>query len=218
MSRMVIPADDVSKVREWFKHRGGVLRWHNLEIGAYRPDMITPSRTDYGQGMADTVKPHWSMGNPETLQSCDIDVTTRQPIDLPAEWFPKCIHCKGTGCLQLQAIANDIGETLHTLKTRFVSTQGIVGTDDTVRCHHCYGRGHLVKTVKGRLRRRYWGMECTTQSADRMANRLAKYHKVRLPCVAVPGEPTIGYDWQAIGYGLAEFSFFVESVQPFMME
>jgi hypothetical protein len=210
--KMQIPPEKVGDTRSWFKTRGGVLLWHNLEIGCNRPDMMTPATHEDGKP---GTPPHWSMGNPEPLTPEQIGVRTEVKIPLPAEWFPKCERCpERPGRQMLAPIAairrcsvEELKESLRADVQRFPHMEM---DSDSIKCWGCDGTGHVDRHLRVALRKRYWGYELTEtgkKKADKTAHKLSEIVKDH-----------VQWDWEGIGYGLANIVFYTEKIEPFTLK
>jgi len=210
--KFLVPISDVEKVREWFRQRGGVLRWSNCEIGASRPDIITPALTDEGKPYP---APHWAyMGSGKQITPADLTVTDRQSVDLPLEWFPVCKYCNGSGIRSVAQIAKARGITLAECHKQLAETpplpQGYTPGSPILSCWCCQGTGRVDREIRVAIRKRYWGYDISQtgkQRAGVLARKLGK----------IAGQP-VKWDWQHVGYGLAALTFYTESLAPFTLE
>jgi hypothetical protein len=136
-----IPIADIEKVRMWFRERGGVIHWSNLEIGNYRPEMITPAKTAEGR---DYKNPHWSMGDPITLQPNNINVSTIEILQAPRSMFADCVRCDGTGKRSLLELASIRRESIDELRQQIDTISNLRNVDwtaDSFDCTYCGGTG-----------------------------------------------------------------------------
>ena len=202
MEKFTITQNDLDQVVGWWKANRGIMLWRNLELGSSRNDQITP---------ADGDKPHWSMGSVGEIYPHEIKVEFRTPLELPPKWFPKCENCKGTAKRSIQELADIRKETLkETLELTMRSDWrwGPV-VDGMFPCNYCNGTGHKVEKIKFRVKHQYWGGYTESASGlakcKKMADGLAKHYGVTAP-------EKVEYDWNHIGYGMAEAYFYkVES-------
>lgn len=219
MSKFQVTTQEADKVRNWFKQGRGCVRWSNLEIGASRPDMITPAMpegetlpTNPVDSIDYKLKPHWSMGNPVIMLPTDLEIIDRKPIVEPAEWFPVCERCKGS---KVRTIAEMAGIWHCSLEDAWKASKGDnwhwgeVSDEGTFPCNLCNGTGHQFKPLIVRLKREWWGGYSISNTAklkaDKLAKRLEKHY----------GLTGIRVDWEGYNPGYACIVFYTETVEPF---
>jgi len=202
--RFQIPAEEVDKVRGWFRDRGGVVRWRSLEIGVMRPDQLTPKLSESGEPMG---KPHWAYDDPIELSPDDIDVSDRTDVPSPPEWAPRCKWCNGTGRMPLKDRLERIGRTLEDILANNPGwIQGYDPTDQTEDCHCCGKTGRKGTRPTARIKLNWWGPSLTDASkakADRLAKKLG---------------PDVQWTLEHEGYGLASIRFYRETITPFTLD
>jgi hypothetical protein len=201
-----ISPDKVEMVRDWFKNRGGVLRWTNKDLGnCGAPDKITPAMPDPGETKQ---APGWAyVGESFPVEVEDIGVRTETAVPLPPEWFPVCDRCDGTGCVSVASLAEirkeSPAETLTALRS---DGRAQVLDDNTVRCWCCDGTGHKERYIQVRVKKAPWIgydlFDAGKAKAERTAKKLG---------------PDVKWDWENWGYGLARLRFYRESIVPFTL-
>lgn len=210
MLKFSITPDKVSDVRKWIRDLGGVWLWTNKEIGNNRPDIITPQTDESGNPYG---CPHWAyVGQPKEISETEIVITTITVITIPPQWFPGCQRCNGTGKRSLQSLADIRHETLAELLDQLPTLHIVRNANgETFDCNQCDGTGYCndnyTRKFYAAIRRKYWGLDITETGKERgkrIAKRLSKHY----------GE-TVLFDWSYCGFGLAEFSFFTETIAPF---
>ena len=136
------------KVVSWVKDGRGVRLWKSHDLGAGRPDVITPGDVDE--------KPHWAYCSYHDIGLNDIEFDERHVMAIPPEWFPECRMCKGTGRRSYEALSLIRGQTVAETKREVGSWCEPVDEDHFV-CTYCHGARHEVERFKIRVERKYWG-------------------------------------------------------------
>ena len=76
-TKFTVTQETASKVREWVRSGRGLRLWHSVEIGAQRPEQLTPADV--------TIPPHWAytLDASEIVTPADISMEIRE--DIPGE-------------------------------------------------------------------------------------------------------------------------------------
>lgn len=198
-----IPPSKVEEVREWYRSRGGAIRWVSCELGVSRPEMLTPAETD-GQP---TRPPHWAyVGEPFPVKPEEIGVREETGVTLPVEWFPVCDRCEGTGKVSVASLAKIRKETQKATLTALKSDGRTTLVDDkNVQCWCCDGTGHKERYVQVRVKKHYWGYDLFDAGKEKARKIAAKLG------------PDVKWDWENWGYGLARLRFYREKIEPFTL-
>ena len=76
-TKFTVTQETAPKVREWVRSGRGLRLWHSVEIGAQRPEQLTPADV--------TIPPHWAY----TLEASEIvtpaDISMEILEDIPGE-------------------------------------------------------------------------------------------------------------------------------------
>ena len=108
-----IDAEHADKFRDWIATRGGVLCWHNLEIGGgHSPYVYTPAKTD----AIDTAVPGWRFGDPQLLDPATVQVRTFKAVRsfngrLKKQWWGMWVSDATEK--KAKRLADEIGGTWH---------------------------------------------------------------------------------------------------------
>lgn len=176
---------DVDKVVSWVKEGREIKRWISHDLGAGRPDMMTPG---------DAGSPHWAYPESHPEDPENIVVELRTPIILPREKGTECDRCNGTGKRSVHELAaireESVEETRQHLKTN--SSWGIDDDGDTFNCNMCNGRGYNPEKITFRVKKQFWGgykvSDTGIRKCDEMTEFLKKYYGIQLP-------EDIRWDW-----------------------
>jgi len=199
-----IPPSKVAEVREWYKSRGGAMRWVSKELGVSRPEMLTPAETD-GQP---TRPPHWAyVGESFPVKPEEIGVREETGVTLPVEWFPKCDRCDGTGKVSVASLAKVRKETQEATLAALKSDGRTTLVDaKNIQCWCCDGTGHKERYIQVRVKKAAWIGYDLFDAGKEKARKIAK----KLG-------PDVKWDWENWGYGLARLRFFREKIEPFTL-
>lgn len=198
-----IPPDKVEMVRDWFKNRGGVLRWTNKDLGnCGAPDKITPALPEAGETKQ---APGWAyVGEAFPVTPEDIGVRTETAVPLPPEWFPKCDRCKGTGKRTIAGLAKARKETIEETTAFLNSSMGGTVSGKHFDCWNCNGTGHKERHIRVAVRKKPWiGYDLTDTGKAKARKTAAKLG------------PDVKWDFEHVGYGLAHLRFYREKIEPF---
>lgn len=199
-----IPPEKVEMVRDWFKNRGGVLRWTNKDLGnCGAPDKITPALPEPGETKQ---APGWAyVGESFPVTPEDIGVRTETAVPLPSEWFPTCDRCKGTGKITIASLAKVRKQTqkqlLADLEAKLVHWEW---DGKHIKCWCCDGTGHKERHIRVAVRKKPWIGYDLTDTGKAKARKTAE----KLG-------PDVKWDFEHIGYGLAHLRFYREKIEPF---
>lgn len=138
--------ETADKVLSWVKNGRGIRLWKSHDLGAGRPDTITPG---------DSGSPHWAYPNYSEIQLSDIEYDEKHVLKIPAEWFPVCQKCEGSGLRTYADLAQVRNESIEQVKK--ACNHVIPHDDDHFVCTWCQGDKHDVKRFKIKLERKYWG-------------------------------------------------------------
>ena len=138
--------ETADKVLSWAANGRGIRLWKSHDLGAGRPDMITPG---------DSGSPHWAYPNYAEIQLSDIEYDERNVLPLPCEWFDKCQKCEGSGLRTYAELAQVRNETVDQVKK--ACTHVIPHDEDHFVCTWCQGDRHEVRRFTIRIERKYWG-------------------------------------------------------------
>jgi len=201
-----IGPEKVAEVREWFKNRGGVLRWTNKDLGnCGAPDKITPALPNPGETKQ---APGWAyVGDAFPVKAKEIGVRTVTAVSLPPEWFPKCDRCDGTGKVTVASLAKIRKQSQK--KTRAdLEANGTTFVDRKhIQCWCCNGTGHKERHIRVAVRKAPWIGYDLTETGKEKARKTAK----KLGA-------DVKWDFEHVGYGLAHLKFYREKIEPFTVE
>lgn len=202
-----IAPEKVEEVRDWFKNRGGVLRWTNKDLGnCGAPDKITPALPEEG---ATKQAPGWAyVGDAFPVKPEQIGVRTVTAVPLPPEWFPACDRCGGTGKVTIASLAELRGEDPTVLLTK-LREQGncVILDDEHVQCWNCEGTCHVNRHIRVAVRKAPWIGYDLTETGKEKARKTAK----KLGA-------DVKWDFECVGYGLAHLIFYREKIEPFTVD
>jgi hypothetical protein len=200
-----IPPEKVAEVREWFKSRGGAVRWVNKEIGVNRGDVLTPALVnDKPSGPS-----HWAyVGESFPVKAEEIGVRTETSVPMPVEWFPACDRCGGTGKVTIKSLAKIRKETQKAcLASLKADGRTVVLDSKNIQCWCCDGTGHKERHIQVAVRKKPWIGYDLTDTGKEKARKIAK----KLG-------PDVKWDFECIGYGLAHLKFYREKIEPFTVD
>lgn len=201
-----IAPEKVEMVRDWFKNRGGVLRWTNKDLSnCGAPDKITPAMPEEGETKQ---APGWAyVGDAFPVKPEEIGVRTVTPISLPPEWFPVCDRCDGTGKVSVKSLAKIRKETQKATLAALKSDGRTTLVDDkNIQCWCCDGTGHKERHIQVAVRKAPWIGYDLTETGKAKARKAAK----KL------GDD-VKWDFEHVGYGLAHLKFYREKIEPFTL-
>lgn len=138
--------ETADKVISWVKAGRGIRLWKSHDLGAGRPDVVTPGDSD---------KPHWAYPAYQDITLADIEYDEQHFLPIPPEWFEKCQKCNGTGLRTYADLAQVRNESIE--QTKKACTHVIPHDEDHFVCTYCQGDKYDVKRFKIKIERKYWG-------------------------------------------------------------
>jgi hypothetical protein len=201
-----IAPEKVEMVRDWFKNRGGVLRWTNKDLGnCGAPDKITPALPDPGETKQ---APGWAyVGDSFPVKPEEIGVRTETAVVLPPEWFPVCDRCDGTGKVSVASLAKVRKQTQKATLAALKSDGRTLLVDaKNIKCWCCDGTGHKERRIQVRVKKAPWIGYDLFDAGKEKARKIAK----KLG-------PDVKWDFEFVGYGLAQLRFYREKIEPFTL-
>lgn len=139
--------ETADKVISWVKAGRGIRLWKSHDLGAGRPDIVTPG---------DSEKPHWAYPAYQDITLADIEYDEQHFLPIPPEWSEKCPCCNGTKVRTYQSLAEIRKQSISEVKEQ-CGVFAVPVDEDHFVCTYCHGLGHEVKRFKIRIERKYWG-------------------------------------------------------------
>lgn len=159
--------ETAEKVLKWHAEGRGLKVWKSHDLGAGRPDMLTPG---------DAEKPHWAYCSFEEVTPADVEFDERTTVELPPEWFDKCGKCEGSGVRTYQELAEVRKESVEETKQKCTHVTPV--DSDHFVCTYCHGKKYDIQQFKVRVKREYWGAVVPTSSTriNAMLKKLGKHY------------------------------------------
>ncbi len=202
-----VPLSEAHKVLSWVKDGRGVKVWKSHDIGAGRPDQLTPG---------DSKPPHWAYPESTPIELSEIGVFDRTPVVPPPDWQPLCAQCKGVGYRTYADVAAIRQESVEECKAA-LTKPGSAWADrqrdeHSFTCNSCDGTGHQRFTMYIKLKWMYYGAWVPAGNAlpakvGKMLERLTKHYGIK--------RGDLKWDFELVDHNEGQVFFFTEKEIPF---